>query len=132
MKNYAIHSTFEELPEFPEFKPIGLENRELINHYTINYKPVSCEYSFANLFCWGELYDFAWSIYNGRLVISSGVDKQILMPLGRELSFTDLRELHSRMFQMNPSHNISQVSDDYLIKYPEISRYYSISGYFIR
>ncbi len=126
MKNDAIHSVFGKLPEFPEFKPIGLEDRELINHYTAKYKPVSCEYSFANLFCWGELYNFAWSIYAGRLVIYSGVDKQILMPLGRELPFTDLRKLHYGMIQINPGNNISQVSDDYLIKYPEISRHYSI------
>ena len=127
MKNDAIHSIFEKLPEFPEFKPIRLEDKELINHYTAKYKPVSCEYSFANLFCWGELYDFSWSIYNGRLVIYSGVDKQILMPLGREIPITDLRKLHDGMTQINSGISISQVPDDYLIKYPEISRYYSIS-----
>ena len=71
--------------ELTPFKPIAIEDRELINGFTHRFNTMGCEYSFANLFCWREIYDLSWTLYRERLLIHDGVEGYTLMPLGPRL-----------------------------------------------
>jgi hypothetical protein len=58
-----------EIPEFPEFKPIQLEDREFIQEILSGYKPQTSEWTFTNLFIWRLHYGFQWSIHQDWLLL---------------------------------------------------------------
>ena len=47
-------------PLYPDFKPLGLEDREQITLYFRNHPPVTSELTFTNLFIWRHHYHFQW------------------------------------------------------------------------
>jgi hypothetical protein len=72
-------------PEFPEFKPIELEDREAIQTILDGYKPETSEWTFTNLFIWRSRYRFRWCRLGGHLLIlCAQQDKEpyFLQPVG--------------------------------------------------
>lgn len=73
------------IPEFPDFKPIALEDRDLIQNKLWEYQPETSELSFSNLFIWRVHYGFQWSTYKEwLLIIGDNVENgiQALPPIG--------------------------------------------------
>ena len=60
------------VPQFPQFKPIQLEDRDFIREVLKKYQPQTSEWSFTNLFIWRSHYRFQWSMYQGWLVVICG------------------------------------------------------------
>ncbi len=58
-------------PVFPDFKPLGLEDRELLRRLLWDYQPETSELTFTNLFIWKDFYHFAWSMAGDWLLIIS-------------------------------------------------------------
>jgi uncharacterized protein len=56
-------------PEFPDFKPIGLQDHDIIHEILRQYQPEVSEWTFTNLFIWRSLYGFQWSIYKDWLMV---------------------------------------------------------------
>ena len=56
-------------PQFPQFKPIDLADRDSIRQILREYQPQTSEWTFTNLFIWRSRYGFQWSIYKDWLVI---------------------------------------------------------------
>jgi len=72
-------------PEFPEFKPITLDDRDVIHRILWQYQPDTSELTFTNLFIWRAHYGFLWSTYHDWLLIvgaNSGNGVQALPPIG--------------------------------------------------
>jgi hypothetical protein len=57
------------LPGFPEFRPIELADREIIEPVLQHAQPVISELTFANLFLWRNVYQFSLSSASGGLAI---------------------------------------------------------------
>lgn len=57
------------LPKFPDFKPLGLDDREFINDILRGYGPGMSEMTFTNLFIWRGHYGFEWTVYKNWLLI---------------------------------------------------------------
>ncbi|HBE45615.1 MAG TPA: hypothetical protein DDW17_09310 [Deltaproteobacteria bacterium] len=75
------------LPEFPEFKHVDLEDRNIIQEILhSSYKPQTSEWTFTNLFIWRSHYNFQWSIYKDWLLVYCKEDDDIYMmqPIGPE------------------------------------------------
>ncbi|MDD2436239.1 MAG: phosphatidylglycerol lysyltransferase domain-containing protein [Massilibacteroides sp.] len=51
------------------FKPITIEDREIITSYTLNSAYRNCDFSFANMCSWRFLYDSEYAIADGFLLI---------------------------------------------------------------
>ncbi len=49
-------------PIFPDFKPLGLEDREIFQRILWDYQPETSELTFTNLFIWKDFYNFIWSL----------------------------------------------------------------------
>ena len=64
-------------PQFPEFKPIALEDRNTIQSILDAYQPQTSEWTFTNLFVWRSHYGFQWCIYQGCLILLSSTDGQV-------------------------------------------------------
>jgi uncharacterized protein len=58
-------------PVFPDFKPLGLEDQEIIRRILWDYQPETSELTFTNLFIWKDYYNFAWSLERGWLLVIS-------------------------------------------------------------
>ena len=58
------------------FKPIGIEDKDIITSFTIpsNYK--NCDYSFANICSWRFLYDSEFAIVDGSLLIRFWIENK--------------------------------------------------------
>ncbi len=56
-------------PEFPNFKPIHLEDREIIRETLWKYQPETSEWTFTNLFIWRSHYGFQWCMYKDWLIV---------------------------------------------------------------
>ncbi|MFH2057709.1 MAG: phosphatidylglycerol lysyltransferase domain-containing protein [Pseudomonadota bacterium] len=113
---------------FLEFKRFELEDREWFEKYAEQFKPISCEYNFANLFAWQDVCQFSWTIYQDRILIHNGVSKSCFMPFGEEMIPQELAFLSMQMMQAGFSPNISLCFPDYLEKYPQIEKYYQIQA----
>ena len=72
-------------PQFPEFKPIGAEDRDLIEDRLKEYRPETSELNFSNMFIWRSHYGFEWSLWRDWLLVigaNSGNGVQALPPVG--------------------------------------------------
>ena len=72
-------------PEFPEFRPIQLEDREFIQDILWRYRPDTSEWTFTNLFIWRSHYGFQWSVYRDWLLVISVIEGNhhfALQPIG--------------------------------------------------
>lgn len=58
-----------EYPTFPDFKPLGLEDRESVRRRIWDYQPTTSELTFANLFIWRTYYRFQWCLLEDCLLI---------------------------------------------------------------
>ncbi len=56
-------------PLFPEFKPLGLEDQEILRRLLWEYQPETSELTFTNLFIWKDHYNLAWSLDRDWLLI---------------------------------------------------------------
>lgn len=57
------------IPRFPAFKPLELEDREVIHPLLWAYQPETSELTFTNLFIWRAHYGFSWCLADDWLVI---------------------------------------------------------------
>ena len=111
---------------FPYLRPICLADKESIAAFNTAYKPFSCEYAFANLYCWRKLCDYSWCLYKNRLVIYNGVDRLIYMPLGEKMTPEQLFELSNDFMKAGFSGNVALAPETYIQRYPELERDYTI------
>jgi hypothetical protein len=73
------------IPEFPRFKPLQLEDHEVIGKVIWEYQPRTSEWTFTNLCIWRSHYGFHWSRYGDWVLVLSTADPRgsfFLQPIG--------------------------------------------------
>lgn len=72
------------MPDFPDFKPVGMEDRAFITERLWAYQPETSELNFTNMFIWRSHYGFLWSVYKEWLLVigNTGNGVQALPPVG--------------------------------------------------
>jgi uncharacterized protein len=82
------------------WKPIGLEDKDLLNRFLKAKRLEISELTFTNLFLWQEGQSIVYRIVNDHLVVKSvdgkGADC-LLMPVGCTAKYDTLREIHRIM-----------------------------------
>jgi uncharacterized protein len=84
-KSLLSSLSYGPTPVFPRFKPLALEDREIIRNLLWAYQPETSELTFTNLFMWQTHYGYQWSLDRDRLlVVSIAADNQAwaLPPVG--------------------------------------------------
>jgi hypothetical protein len=72
-------------PEFPEFKPIELKDRDFLQEILWRYQPQTSELTFTNLFIWRSHYGIGWSLFQDWLIILCSTKTEgfyALQPIG--------------------------------------------------
>ena len=59
------------IPEFPQFRPLQFEDREVLREIIWKYQPQTSEWTFTNLFIWRSHYGFQWSLYREWVLLLS-------------------------------------------------------------
>lgn len=117
---------YDKKRELSVFNSIGLNDKKRIQCYFDKFQPISCEYNFANIYCWQEPYETSWSIYKKRLVIYDGASKCSFLPLGNEMTPGELACFSMDMKKKGMGPDIGVVPSEYIKKYPEIEKFYTI------
>lgn len=120
-----MHKNRQTTP-LPEFKPVQLKDKNLIEGFTNKFNPMSCEYSFTNLFAWRNIYEISWTLFQERLVINDGVEGYTHMPLGPSMEPTELVDLSLALAASGRSGNIALVPAEYVTANPDLNRYYTL------
>ncbi len=111
-----------EIPLYPEFHPITLDDKPAIDSALNKGMNEICEYTFANLFCWRGLYNLSISRYEDLLIAGSFIsgEKKLFEPIGggdkisavkklakeKSLSFIFIRESIIKAFENDPGFEI--------------------------
>lgn len=70
---------------FPDFRPLGLDDRAFIREALRRYQPETSELTFTNLFIWSSLYRWRWSTAGEWLILlmeEDGKEPAFLQPVG--------------------------------------------------
>jgi uncharacterized protein len=70
------------MPQFPEFKPIEIGDRDIIKETLWKYQPESSEFTFTNLFIWRDHYGVTWSSFQNYLLFCFEKQDFGLQPMG--------------------------------------------------
>ncbi len=73
------------VPQFPQFKAIGIEDRDAVESRLARYGPETSELNFTNMFIWRSHYGFEWSVWRDWLLVigtNSGNGVHALPPVG--------------------------------------------------
>lgn len=109
-----------------EFAPVTLADRDVLRPLLLAEDPCFCEYSFANLFMWGDIYKTRWWLQDGLLWIYNGHDDLMLLPLGRELGLDELLAASDALRRQGKSGDFVLVDPDFVQKHPGLERYFRI------
>lgn len=96
-------------PEFPQFRPIRLEDRNAIQDILWKYQPETSTWTFTNLFIWRLHYGLQWSIYRDCLLVLCSANTNsvyALQPVGSssrlEVTRTLLQHLQDKKREIEP------------------------------
>ncbi|MDD5730387.1 MAG: phosphatidylglycerol lysyltransferase domain-containing protein [Candidatus Omnitrophica bacterium] len=72
------------IKDYPEFKPVGLEDLEAFNQALKQFPPVISELTFTNIYSWRKAYQFEVASLGGFLILRSGPEnkKSFFRPIG--------------------------------------------------
>ncbi len=103
------------IPEFPEFKTLGIEDRDEIESYFRRSNPTNSESTFTNLFMWRLSYHFQVSMYLDKLLILACPEEKehfFLPPIGNDIGAEDFKSLLDFMQNKGWSPQIKSVPKD--------------------
>jgi hypothetical protein len=101
-------------PSFPEFKPVGLEDRAFVIDLTARFPPETCEVNFGNLLIWRHFERSKLSLINGNLCIlcqPSSEPAYFLPPVGE----TAIKETVEACLAFAP--RLSRVPESFILKH---------------
>ena len=64
------------VPEFPEFKPLELKDKEWVEGMLRRFPPETCEMTFANMFIWRNVERPSWTMIDGTLCVLCRPDSE--------------------------------------------------------
>jgi len=102
--------------ELESFRDIELQHKDTLNDSFFKYNCVISSYNFANLFMWGRLHKYKWSLFQGRIVIYTEIDDLAVMPLGEPVSASDILHLSDALISQGRKGNFSFVPVDFVDK----------------
>lgn len=97
-----------------DFSPVKLADRKIILPLLLDNDVFFCDYSFANLFMWGDIFRTSWLFHDERFWIYNGYDDLMLMPVGKALSLPELVAVSDMLRREGKSGNFVLVDQDFV------------------
>ncbi|MEJ2744354.1 MAG: phosphatidylglycerol lysyltransferase domain-containing protein [bacterium] len=100
--------------DLKSFKRVEIADGDRIRPLLAAAQKMSCDYNFANLYSWGEIFDLRWALYRERLMIYSGRGNFLFMPVGHPCSVGEMVETSDRLIRQGASGNYVLVDAEYV------------------
>jgi uncharacterized protein len=97
-----------------DFSPVGLADKKTILPLLLANDVFFCDFSFANLYMWGDIFKTRWLFHEERLWIYNGYDDLMLMPVGKGLALPDLVAVSDMLRREGKSGNFVLVDQDFV------------------
>ncbi|MCX6339959.1 MAG: phosphatidylglycerol lysyltransferase domain-containing protein [Candidatus Aureabacteria bacterium] len=107
------------------FKAVEIADGARVKPLLAAAQKMSCDYSFANLYSWGEIYDLRWNLHRERLMVYSGKDDFLLMPVGPAFSVGEMVEISDRLIRQGRSGNFVLVDAEYVERNESLHNYFT-------
>ncbi len=101
-------------PAFPEFKPVGLDDKGVFDEFLERQASEVCELNFANIYMWKDSENPRWTTLNGSLCVLVEPDFEpsyFLPPVGGERVLETIAALLGR------APRLSRVPEDFAARY---------------
>jgi hypothetical protein len=108
------------------FFPIALADKKYIMPLLLANDVFFCDYSFANLFMWGEIFATRWLIEAERLWIYNGYDDLMLLPVGKNLDLPELVTVSDMLRREGKSGNFVLVDADFIKENSDLERFFNV------
>ncbi len=102
------------LPVYPEFKPVGLEDKGVFDEFLERQASEVCEINFANIYMWKDSENPHWTVLNGNLCVQVEPNFEpsyFLPPVGGERVPETVAVLFARVPRL------SRVPEDFAARY---------------
>ncbi|HSQ35848.1 MAG TPA: phosphatidylglycerol lysyltransferase domain-containing protein [Candidatus Binatia bacterium] len=96
------------------FSPVTLADKETILPRLLANDVFFCDFSFANLFIWGDIFKTRWLLHDERLWFYNGYDDLMLMPVGQALSLDELVDVSDMLRRAGKSGSFVLVDPDFV------------------
>ncbi len=110
------------------FAPIALSDRDTIRPLLLAEDVCFCEYNFANLFMWGDIYQTRWLLQENRLWLYNGHDDLMLMPVGRALDMAGLVAVSDGLRREGKNGNFVLVDPDFVQENPGLGDFFKVEA----
>jgi hypothetical protein len=101
-----------------EFKRFELKDRSFLESFFVKHNNLRfCEFNFANLYGWGEIYQIVWKDFDGRILMYNGLEDVIYFPLGKEITPIELLNISDNVIEHGKSGNYMFVPAYYINKH---------------
>ncbi len=109
-----------------KLESLTLEHKPVLTDYLERYPRESCDYSLANLYAWGKIYDNQIAFDAGNLILVNPKYQYICFPLGENISVDYLVQLVKETRETMPQAELILVPEDYLLLNPEMHRWFEV------
>ena len=108
------------------FSPVTLAAKKIILPQLQANDVFFCDYSFANLFMWGDIFKTSWFCHDERLWIYNGYDDLMLMPVGKALTMPDLVAVSDMLRRQGKSGDFVLVDQDFVKDNPVLGNFFNV------
>jgi hypothetical protein len=108
------------------FAPVTLADKKSLQPLLLANDVCFCDYNFANLFMWGDIFETRWLFQEDRLWLYNGHDDLMLMPVGRPLVFSELVAVSEGLRANGKSGSFVLVETDYVKNNNNLHEFFNI------
>jgi len=112
--------------ELDKFSPVTLADKKIILPQLLANDIFFCDFSFANLFMWGDIFKTSWLFHEERLWIYNGYDDLMLMPVGKALTLPELVKVSDMLRRDGKSGNFVLVDQDFVKDNAALSDFFKV------
>ncbi len=109
-----------------DFSPVALEDKKTILPLLLAADVCFCDYNFANLYMWGDIFKTRWLLREDRLWLYNGYDDLMLMPLGKALDIAELVAVSDGLRRDGRSGDFVLVDPEYVQRSPDLERHFGV------
>ena len=111
---------------YQDFQPVELADRQLLEGYLAQADRMSCEANFCNMFNWGPVYNYRWTINDDLLIVSLD-GSELLFPMGRNIAPAELAMISDIFRSTGHDGGFIDVPEQYaLLHRDELTPYFDV------
>ena len=108
------------------FRDINLEDRELFERFLVPFDKVYSIYNFANLFTWGRLHKYRFTMFGQRLVLYLENNNFAVFPPSDDITPEDLLEISDALTNQERPGHFCFVPPSFVENHPGLEEHFEI------